>query len=148
MEKYNLERLPSNPIEAKEELIKESYERFGKDAITLIKEILGKQGQVLRLKIKKELPDTKLSIVTKAFTQSYDSQRVKVIAITDEKLQIQGSICPFALKDKKTELCEVIMEIDYEYFLKAVSDKIRLKIIKYVAEGDSCWDKVYELKEI
>ena len=40
------------------------------------------------------------------------------------------------------------MEIDYEYFRTAVSDKIKLSIIKSVAEGDSCCDTLYELKEI
>ena len=68
--------------------------------------------------------------------------------MTDKKFQIQGTTCPFGLENTSRELCEAVMEIDYEYFRTAVSDKIRLKIIKSVAEGDSCCDTVYELKEI
>jgi len=39
------------------------------------------------------------------------------------------------------------MEIDYEYFRTAVSDKIKLKVVKTVAEGDTYCDTVYELKD-
>ena len=148
MEENNIEKLPSNPIEAQGMLIKAIYEKFGKEALSVIKEILRRQGRALGLKIRKKLPDNKLSTVAKAFSKSYDPKLVNVVAITDEKFQIQGTTCPFGLENTTRELCEAVMEIDYEYFRTAVSDKIRLKIIKSVAEGDSCCDTVYELKEV
>ncbi len=148
MEENNFETLPSNPTEAQGMLIKAIYEKFGKEALPVIKEILGKQGRALGLKIRKKIANNKLSTVAKAFTQSYDPKLVNVVAITDEKFQIQGTTCPFGLKNTTRELCEAVMEIDYEYFRTAVSDKIKLSIIKSVAEGDSCCDTVYELKEI
>ena len=148
MEENNFERLPSNPTEAQGMLIKAIYEKFGKESLPVIKEILGKQGRALGLKIRKKIQDNKLSSVAKAFSQSYDPKLVNVVAITDEKFQIQGITCPFGLENTTRELCEAVMEIDYEYFRTAVSDKIRLSIIKSVAQGDSCCDTLYELKEI
>ena len=148
MEEKNIEKLPSNPIEAQGMLIKAFYEKFGKEALPIIKEILGKQGRALGLKIKKKLPDNKLSTVAKAFSKSNDPKLVKVIAIADDIFQIQGTKCPFGLENTSRELCEAVMEIDHEYFRTAVSDKITLNIIKTVAEGDSCCDTVYELKSI
>jgi len=148
MEENNFERLPSNQTEAQGMLIKAIYEKFGKESLPVIKDILGKQGRALGLKIRKKIPDNKLSTVAKAFSQSYDPKLVNVVAMTDEKFQIQGTTCPFGLENTSRELCEAVMEINYQYFLKVVSDKIRLKIIKSVAEGDSCCDTVYELKEI
>ena len=71
-----------------------------------------------------------------------------MIAIADDIFQIQGTKCPFGLENTSRELCEAVMEIDHEYFHTAVSDKIKLNIIKTVAEGDSCCDTVYELKSI
>jgi len=59
---------------------------------------------------------------------------VKVIAIADDSFQIQGTKCPFGLENTSRELCEAVMEIDHEYFRTAVSDKIKLNIIKTVAE--------------
>jgi hypothetical protein len=147
MEENNFERLPSNPTEAQAMLIKAFYEKFGKESLPVIKEILGRQGRALGLKIRKKLPDNKLSTVAKAFSKSYDQKLVNVVVISDEKFQIQGTTCPFGLENTTRELCEAVMEIDYEYFRTAVSDKIRLKIIKTIAEGDSCCDTVYELKE-
>lgn len=146
MEENNFESLPSNPTEAQGMLIKAIYKKFGKESLPMIREILGKQGRALGLKIRKKLPDNKLSTVAKAFSKSFDQKLVNVVAITDEKFQIQGTTCPFGLENTTRELCEAVMEIDYEYFRTAVSDKIRLKIIKSVAEGDSCCDTVYELK--
>jgi len=146
MEENNFESLPSNPTEAQGMLIKAIYKKFGRESLPVIREILGKQGRALGLKIRKKLPDNKLSTVAKAFSKSYDQKLVKVVTITDEKFQIQGTTCPFGLENTTRELCEAVMEIDYEYFRTAVSDKIRLKIIKSVAEGDSCCDTIYELK--
>jgi len=146
MEENNFESLPSNPTEAQGMLIKAIYKKLGRESLPVIREILGKQGRALGLKIRKKLPDNKLSTVAKAFSKSYDQKLVKVVTITDEKFQIQGTTCPFGLENTTRELCEAVMEIDYEYFRTAVSDKIRLKIIKSVAEGDSCCDTIYELK--
>ncbi len=147
MEEKNLEKLPNNQIEAQGMLIKAFYEKFGKEALPIIKEILGKQGRALGLKIKNKLPDNKLSTVARAFSKSYDPNLVKVITIADDIFQIQGTQCPFGLENTARELCEAVMEIDHEYFRTAVSDKITLNIIQTVAEGDDCCDTVYELKK-
>ena len=146
MEEKNLEKLPNNPIEAQGILIKAFYEKFGREALPIIKEILGKQGRALGLKIKNKLPDNKLSTVAKAFTKSWDPNLVKVISIDDHIFHIQGTKCPFGLENTSRELCEAVMEIDYEYFRTAVSDKIKLNVSKTVAEGDSCCDTIYELQ--
>ncbi len=141
------EILPKNPLEAQGMLIRAFYDKFGKEALPIIKEICGKQGRALGLKIKSKLPNNKLSTVAKAFSKSYSPDSVEVKSISDEKFQIQGTKCPFGLEQTSRELCEAVMEIDYEYFKTAVSDNIELKVLKTVAEGDSCCDTVYELKQ-
>ncbi|MFX1445846.1 MAG: L-2-amino-thiazoline-4-carboxylic acid hydrolase [Promethearchaeota archaeon] len=147
MEQKNTKKLPNNPTEAQGMLIKAFYEKFGKEALPIVKEILRKQGRALGLKIKNKLPDNKLSTVARAFSKSYDPNLVKVIRIADDIFQIQGSQCPFGLENTSRELCEAVMEIDHEYFRTAVSDKITLSINKTVAEGESCCDTIYELKK-
>ena len=146
MEENKSEKLPRNPIEAQGMLIKAFYEKFGKQSLPIIKEICGRQGRALGLKIKKKLPDNKLPSVAKAFSQSYDPNDVKVISLSDKIFQIQGTKCPFGLENTSRELCETVMEIDHEYFRTAVSNKIKLKIVKTVADGDAYCDTVYELK--
>lgn len=147
MEYMNDEHLPENPIEAQGLLIKAFYKKFGKEALPIIKEVCARQGRALGLKIKKKLPNNKLSTVANAFSKSFDPNSVKVITISDDKFQIQGTKCPFGLENTSRELCEAVMEIDYEYFRTAVSNKIILRIIKTVAAGDSCCDTIYELKK-
>ena len=147
MSDKNDEKLPSNPIEAQGLLIKAIYKRFGKDALPTIEEVCKKQGRALGIKIANKLSNKKLSIVGKAFTKSFDPNSVKIISISDEKFQIQGTKCPFGLENTSRELCEATMAIDHEYFRTAVDQNVKLKILKTVAAGDSYCDTVYEYKE-
>lgn len=146
MEETTNENLPKNPIEAQGMLIKAFYEKFGKEALPIIKEICRRQGRALGLKIKEKVSDNKLSTVANAFSKSYDPNDINVVSVSDKKFQIQGTKCPFGLENTSRELCEAVMEIDHEYFRTAVSDKIKLKIHKTLAGGASCCDTLYELK--
>ncbi len=147
MNDIDVKDLPTNPIEAQGILIKACYEKFGKEVLPIIKEVLMKQGRSLGLKIIKKVPNNKLSIVAEAFSKSFDKDHVKVIEISDEKFQIQGTKCPFGLENTSRELCEAVMEIDAEYFRTAVSEKVQINIIKSLADGDPFCDTLYELKE-
>ena len=143
----NDDELPKNPIEAQGLFIKSVYDKFGKESLPLIKAVCKKQGRALGLKIIKKLPNNRLTTVAEAFSKSFDPKSVKIISISDEKFQIQGTKCPFCLENTSRELCEATMEIDHEYFRTAVNDKIILKIIKTLAAGDPYCDTIYELKE-
>ncbi len=145
MNKENNDNLPNNPIEAQGYLIIAFYKKFGKEALPLIKEACKKQGRALGLKVKYKLPNNHLTTVSKAFSKTFDQRYVKIISLSDNKFHIQGTKCPFGLENTSRELCEAVMEIDHEYFRTAVSDKIKLKITKTVAEGDSCCDTIYEI---
>jgi hypothetical protein len=142
----NITDLPKNPIEAQGMLIKAFYKKFGKDAIPVIKDICRKQGRSLGLKIKKKIPNNKLSTVAIAFSKSYNPNDIKVVEISDIKFQIQGNKCPFGLENTSRELCEAVMEIDAEYFRTAVNEDIKLKILKTVADGDKNCDTIYSFK--
>ncbi|TXT63782.1 MAG: hypothetical protein BAJALOKI3v1_310011 [Promethearchaeota archaeon] len=146
MEEKSGENLPNNPLEAQGMLIKAFYERFGKEALPIIKRICGKQGRALGLKIKKKLPSNNLSTVAEAFSKTYDPKDVKIVKISDKEFRIQGTRCPFGLENTSRELCEAVMEIDHEYFRTAVNEKISLKIKRTVAGGDSNCDTIYELE--
>ena len=147
MVQKNSEKLPNNPIEAQGLLIKEFYKKFGIEALPIIESVCGRQGRALGLKVMKKLPDNKLTTVAHAFSKSFNPNFVKIISVSDEKFQIQGTRCPFGLENTARALCEAVMAIDHEYFRKAVSDKVELKIIKTVAAGDIHCDTIYTLKE-
>lgn len=141
-----MEDLPKNPIEAQGMLFKAFYLKFGKEVLSIIKDVCRKQGRSLGLKIKNKLTDNKLSTVAMAFSKSYNPNDIKVIDLSDERFQIQGSRCPFGLENTSRELCEAVMEIDAEYFRTAVNEDIQLKIIKTVADGDEYCDTIYDFK--
>jgi len=147
MVQKNSEKLPNNPIEAQGMLIKEFYKKFGKEALPIIENVCRRQGRALGLKLKKKLPDNKLTTVAQAFSKSFDPNFVNIISNSDKKFHIQGTKCPFGLENTSRALCEAVMAIDHEYFHEAVSDKIDLKILKTVAAGDIHCDTIYTLKE-
>jgi len=147
MIKVNDDELPKNSIEAQGLLIKSIYNRFGRTSLSIIKDVCRKQGRALGLKIIERLPNNRLTTVGEAFSKSFDPKFVKIISISDEKFQIQGTKCPFCLENTSRELCEATMAIDHEYFRTAVSDKIKLKIVKTLAAGDPYCDTIYELKK-
>ncbi|MFX0008029.1 MAG: L-2-amino-thiazoline-4-carboxylic acid hydrolase [Promethearchaeota archaeon] len=145
MSQNNTEKLPSSPIEAQGLLIKAIYEKFGKEALPIIKDICKRQGKSLGLKLKKKIPNNTLSTVARVFSKSFDQNFVDIISISDKKFQIRGTRCPFGLENTSRELCEAVMVIDHEYFREAVGDDVKLKIIKTLAAGDPFCDTIYEL---
>jgi predicted hydrocarbon binding protein len=147
MSKNNDEKLPNNPIEAQGLLIKSFYNKFKKESLPIIEDACRKQGRALGLKIAKKLSNSKLTTVAEAFAKSFDPTSIKIISISDEKFQIQGTRCPFGLENTSRELCEATMAIDHEYFRTAVNEKVKLKILKTLAAGDRYCDTVYEYKE-
>jgi len=131
MIKANDDELPKNSIEAQGLLIKAIYKKFGNESLSIIKQVCKKQGRALGLKIIKKLPDNRLTTVAKAFSKSFDPNFIKVVSISDEKFQIQGTKCPFGLENTSRKLCETTMAIDHEYFRTAVNKKIKLKILNW-----------------
>ncbi|NVM31012.1 MAG: hypothetical protein HWN65_19380 [Candidatus Helarchaeota archaeon] len=147
MSRENSKKLPSNPIEAQGLLIKEIYEKFGKDVLPIVEDVLGRQGTVLGLKAKKKIQDNRLSTVAKLFTKNWDPAFVKVVSVSDEKFHIQGTKCPFGLENTARELCEAVMAIDREYFFTATDGKTHLEISKTVAAGDPFCDTIYTVDD-
>ncbi|TFG10100.1 MAG: GTP-binding protein [Promethearchaeota archaeon] len=143
----DLEVLPNNAIEAQGLLIKEVYNRFGKEALPIISKVLRQQGRAIGLKVKNKLADHSLTSVAETFISNWDPTMIEAVEISDNTFHIKGFGCPFGLENTSRELCEAVMEIDHEYFRTAVSDKIELAIEKSVAAGDSCCDTIYRLKE-
>ena len=141
------ESLPKNAIEAQGLLIKAIYEKYGEKALPIVADVLKRQGRALGLKVKKKLPDNRLSTVAKIFTKNWDSALVKVISVSDEKFHIQGTKCPFGLENTSRELCKAVMEIDREYFFVATDGKTELEILQTVAAGDPQCDTIYTIKK-
>ena len=124
MAKNNEKNLPSNSIEAQGLLIKAVYKKFGVEVLPIIKDVCRIQGKSLGLKLKKNIPNNKLSTVAKAFSKSFEQNFVKVISISDEKFQIHGTKCPFGLENTSRELCEAVMAIDHDFSRKIIDLRI------------------------
>lgn len=139
--------LPRNATEAQGLLIKAFHEKYGDEILPVIDDILGRQGRALGLKVKSKLDDCRLSSVATAFAKNFDPSTINVIASSDEKFHIQGSICPFGLENTSRELCEAVMAIDREYFSAATDGNTTLEILQTRAAGDPVCDTVYRTKD-
>jgi hypothetical protein len=113
----------------------------------VIQDICTRQGCSLGKKIKRKLPDNRLSTVATTFAKSFDPNLVKVVSVSDSNFHIQGTKCPFGLENTSRELCEAVMSIDHEYFRTALSGDIRMVITKTMAAGDSFCETIYDIPE-
>ncbi len=145
MSKEKIMQLPKNSIEAQGLLIKAFYEKYGNEILPIVDEILGMQGRALGLRIKKKLPDSRLTTIGKAFAQNFDPESTEVVTLKENEFHIRGTNCPFGLENTSRKLCEAVMAIDREYFLAATDGKTKLKIVRTRAEGDSVCDTVYTI---
>lgn len=135
--------LPKNATEAQGLLIKAVYEKYGREALPLIEDALGRQGRALGLKAKSKLPDNRLSTIAAAFAKNFDPSTVDVVALSDHFFHIRGKSCPFGLENTSRELCEAVMAIDREYFLAATDGRALLTVENTRAAGDECCDTLY-----
>lgn len=147
MAQTNSNELPKNAIGAHGLLIKEFYKKFGKEALPIIEDVLGRQGTAQGLEVKQKLSDTKLSTVANFLIKTCDPALIKVISLSDEKFHFQGTKCPFGLENTARELCEAVMAIDREYFFTVTAGKTKLEILKTVAAGDPFCDTIFTIDD-
>jgi len=135
--------LPKNATEAQGLLIKAVYEKYGREALPLIEDALGRQGRALGLRAKNKLPDNRLSTVAAAFAENFDPSTVDIVALSDDFFHIRGKRCPFGLENTSRELCEAVMAIDREYFLAATDGRASLTIQTTRADGGDLCNTIY-----
>ncbi|TKJ20541.1 MAG: hypothetical protein CEE42_14735 [Promethearchaeota archaeon Loki_b31] len=130
MVQKNSEKLPNNPIEAQGILIKEFYKKFGNEALPIIESVCGRQGRALGLKVMKKLPDNKLTTVAHAFSKSFNPNFVKIISVSDEKFQIQGTRCPFGLENTLGRYAKPLWQSTTSIFVKQLATRSNLRLLK------------------
>jgi len=122
--------LPKNATEAQGLLIKAFYEKCGDEILPTIDNILGRQGRALGLKVRSKLTDCNLSTVATAFMKNFGSTTINTVCISDNKFHIQGTKCPFGLENTSRQLCEAVMAIDREYFLRQRTARLLWRLLK------------------
>ena len=140
------EDLPRTPLEAQRLLIKALYTKFGKEALPVIQEVMGKQGKALGLEARKKLEDHSLEEVAKAFGEFYKSELLKLKTLSKNKILIRCEKCPYELEDTSLELCYAVMELDREFYSAALGEKVEVVIVDSSATGDPYCVTTYETK--
>ena len=140
------EDLPRTPLEAQRLLIKAFYKKFGKEALPVIQEVMGKQGKALGLEVRKNLVEHTLEEVAEAFGEFYKSNLLKLKVLSDNKILIRCEKCPYELEDTSLELCYAVMELDREFYNAALGKKVEVVIVDSSATGDPYCVITYETK--
>jgi len=123
------------------------YEKYGKDALPIIAEVMGESG-VEGAKIAQGMLKGKgMNAVRELFgMMEMMDIPMEIIGSTDEMIHIKGAVCPMGLEGTSKELCEAMMTSDKKMVSTIVGQEVETKILKSKAAGDECCEVIFSKK--
>ena len=134
--------------------IKTIKEKYGQEAIEMLKKVffergkeLGKQ-EVKRLKIK-DMNAKGYHIIVKAALDSFGIKH-RVLELSEEKYVLQIFDCPHGARFKNLnappEVCDILLELD-RGIVEALNPKLEFKLTKHILRGDKYCEYVVKPKD-
>jgi hypothetical protein len=122
------------------------YARYGSEALDIIKDVWYKLGIFIGEGMKRNLPDTRLVTAGQSFIDSGRKRgtKIDILEMDDKKVHIKAYRCALGLKGKGRELCLACMGCDQGIFEGATGSKIKVDVIKSLADpNDDCCEVSY-----
>ena len=123
------------------------YSKFGTDGLPEIEYVWHKLGLAVGEKMKKNMPDTRLSTVGQSFTDAARKRGTKIdlIKLNDKICHLKSYACALGLKGKGRKLCDAVMGCDRGIFESATERPVKLGIIQTLAANDECCEVIFEV---
>lgn len=128
-------------------LSQKMFKKFGKEALADIENVWFNLGLAVGQKMKKKLPDTRLTTAASAFVEGGRKRgtSIDILRLDDSGFCITGDRCGLGLKGKGRELCWACMAMDRGIFEAISGCKVRMKINKTLAVNDENCEILVEL---
>jgi len=129
-------------------LSKAFYERYGKEAIPIITEVMN-QGGVEYGKIMQQMTPARGMKAAGEMSKMMDSMmgmEMEIIELSDDVFHFKVSHCPLGIEGTSKELCEALMTSDKKMFSTFLGKEVEMKILKSVAAGDEKCEVIYSKK--
>ena len=124
------------------------YDRFGKEALPLITEVMGKGGVDSAQVMLKMMPVKGMKDAGQLFVKvgaSMDTG-MEIIELSDDTFHFRLSRCLFCLDGAGQELCEAMMASDAKMLDTILGQKLKMNIVKSVAAGDEMCEVIFSKK--
>ena len=129
-------------------LTQKMFKKFGKEALDDIEDVWFKLGLTVGQKMKKNLPDTRLTTAATAFVEGGRKRgtKIDILRLDDSGFCITGNHCGIGLSGKGRELCWACMGMDRGIFEAICGKKVKMEIKKTLAANDKNCEVLVELK--
>ena len=119
-------------------LSKAFYERYGKEALPIITEVMSKSGVESGKIMQQMMPVRDMKGFGEQFNMmgSMMEMGMETIELSDEAFHFKVSQCPFGIEGTSRELCEALMTSDVKRVGTLLGQEMEAKILKTVAAGD------------
>ena len=128
-------------------LSQKMFKKFGKEVLADIEDVWFKLGLTVGQKMKKNLPDTRLTTAATAFVEGGRKRgtKIDILRLDDSSFCLTGDRCGIGLVGKGRELCWACMGVDRGIFEAITGKKIKMEIRKTLAENDKQCEILIEL---
>lgn len=119
-------------------LSKAFYEKYGKEALPIITEVMSKVGVESGKIMREMMPVKGMKDVGEQFKMmgSMMEMGMETIESSDKTFHFKVSQCPFGIEGTSRELCEVLMTSDVKRVGTLLGQEVEVKVLKTVAAGD------------
>lgn len=114
------------------------YQRYGKEALPIISEVMSQGGVEWGKMLQKMVPAKGMRAYGESLKMisSIMGMGVEVVELSDDKFHFKGSGCPLGIEGTSSELCEAMMDFDKSWMSIFLGQEGQIKVLKSVAAGD------------
>jgi predicted hydrocarbon binding protein len=124
------------------------YDRYGKEALPLIAEVMGKGGEGSAQVMLKMMPVKGMKDAGQLFVKMGGAidTGMEIIELTDDTFHFKLKRCLFCLDGAGQELCEAMMASDAKMMNTILGQELKMDIVKSVAAGDGMCEVIFSKK--
>ncbi|RLB84455.1 MAG: hypothetical protein DRH24_04950 [Deltaproteobacteria bacterium] len=129
-----------NPRDALSLMSQKFYEKYGDEALPLIRDVWYKLGTAIGKKMKSNIDNPNLATAGQDFVDSGRKRGtpIDIVQLTEDIFHIKGHRCALGLGGKGIDLCRACMGCDLGILEAATGSKLNMDIIQSLANNDDC----------
>jgi hypothetical protein len=129
-------------------MIKAFYQKYGDEALPVVKEVMGQAGVVRGNYLRQGLSAPTIPVYCKEIMGLDDTigMGLKVVEQSDRAFRFKSSHCPFGLNGLGPALCEAVMNADKMLLATCLGQEAEVKILQSVAKGDPICEVIESVK--
>jgi hypothetical protein len=141
--------LPSNHMEVEGELCKLFYQKFGQEALPIIKAVFHEWGIAIGERMRAKMPEVDFKTAIEAYLKPVLDREPKpeIIESSDKRFEGKFFICPYRLNGAGRPLCEAMTTMETAVLETLTGEGVENRLLKTVAApGDEYCHGVFTRK--